>query len=564
MICLERFKKVTPISWSNMISTYTLNHLGLVAGACKELGIAKIIDRLIPPDPQQKVTTGQSVVSMIINGLGFTNRPLYLYPQFFEKKPVELLIGKDVNADMLNDDTIGRALDRVFEYGCTELFCTVSYQAAKIADVNKKFGHLDTTTFSVYGEYASDDLDNAPIKITYGTSKKKRPDLKQIFLNLLVSFDGGIPLFMQALDGNSSDVTTFRKTVSEFKKGIRKNLQEITYLIADSKFYTKETIKMAKNDLSWISRVPDNITKANDLIEETTFLLDELDPLENEGYSYRKHQSNYGGVKQRWLIIHSKQAEKRARGTVTHAVKQEYKKLQKLTKKLQKKEFHCKKDTQKSLDKIQEKTKFHTVTCDKIIRKEKYKNPGRPPKNKKKNKKKKVTYFPRYQIKREGDAIEFEIKKKAIFIIATNEMSKKKLTDQEVFDNYKGQHKVERGFRFLKDPLFFASSLFLKKPERIVALTLIMCLSLLVYSIVERKLRKLLKEHGQTIRNQVKKPTQTPTLRWIFQLFEDVHFVKIEENDNVTYEIKNLRADGEIALGLLGEHYMEPYLLEHS
>lgn len=490
-----------------MISTYTLNHLGLVAGTCEELGIAKIIDSLIPSDPQQKVTTGQSLVSMIINGLGFTNRPLYLYPQFFEKKPVEFLIGESVTADMLNDDTMGRALDRVFDYGCTELFCYISCQATRIADVNKKFGHMDTTTFSVYGEYKSDDFDNIPIKITFGRSTDKRPDLKQIFLNLLVSSDGGTPLFMQALDGNSSDTTTFRRTVTEFKKGLRRNLQEITYLIADSKFYTDETIRLAKNDLLWISRVPDNITEADSIIEETTsFPLDELTPLENKGYYYRRHQSNYGNVKQRWLVVHSDQAEKRAQETMTRTVKQEYAKLQKLTKKLQKKTFYCKKDAYKSLDKIQEKTRFHTVNCDKVIRKEKYNNPGRPPKKKKK----KVTYLPSYQIKKDKNAIKLEIKKKAIFIIATNELSQKKLTDQELFYNYKGQHKVERGFRFLKDPLFFASSLFLKKPERIVALIMIMCLSLLVYSIAERKLRKLLKEHGQTIRNQVKNQHKHP------------------------------------------------------
>jgi transposase len=109
-----------------MISTYTLNHFGLISGICNELDIADFIDRLIPVDPQQKVTTGQAVVSMIINGPGFSNGQLYLYPQVFEKKPVELLVSRTICASDLNDDTIGRALDRVFLYGCTELFCYLS------------------------------------------------------------------------------------------------------------------------------------------------------------------------------------------------------------------------------------------------------------------------------------------------------------------------------------------------------------------------------------------------------------------------------------------------------
>ena len=116
---------ITPYYQSIVISTYTLNNLGLVAGTCKELGIAELVDFFIPPDPQQKVTTGQAAVSMIINGLGFSNRTLYLYPQFFERKPVDIFIGKGLVAEDLNDDTIGRSLDRMFAYGCTELFGSI-------------------------------------------------------------------------------------------------------------------------------------------------------------------------------------------------------------------------------------------------------------------------------------------------------------------------------------------------------------------------------------------------------------------------------------------------------
>lgn len=543
-----------------MITTFTLNHLGLVTGICNDLKIVETIDGLIPSDPQQKVTSGQAVMSMILNGLGFSNRQLYLYPQFFDRKPVELLIDKNINAEDLNDDTIGRALDRVFEYGCTELFCYVSHQATKLEKVDKKFGHLDTTTFSLHGDYENSEDGDAAISVTFGHSKAKRPDLRQIFLNLLVSFDGGVPVFMQALDGNSSDTTIFRDTVKEFKDGLRKNLQEITYLVADSKLYTKETLQLMDGSLLWISRVPDNITVANTAIEETAVSLKELIPLEKTGYSYRRHASDFGGVKQRWLVIHSEFAEERAKKTVERSVRNEYETIEKQTKKNRKKKFHCEEDARRSLISLQEKTKYHCVSIERIETTDKYIGRGRPSKSNPREKK--VLYFAHHKIEADGNKIDLEIKKKSIFIIATNELSGEKLSDQEIFDNYKDQQKVERGFRFLKDPLFFASSLFLKKPERIVSLTMIMCLSLLVYSLCERKLRNLLKEHGMTIQNQIKKPTQKPTLRWIFQLFEDIHLVKIEKDKNVSYEIKNLRPDGEKVLRILGKNYMEPYLLK--
>jgi transposase len=212
-----------------MITSYTLNHFGLVAGLCHELQLSPTIDALIPPDPQQTVTTGQALVAMIINGLGFSNRTLYLFPQFFENKPLDLLLGARVSAEQLNDDVIGRALDRIFKYGCTELFCAVAAQATDLVQVDKKFGHLDTSTFSVSGDYPTSAGEEALIQITYGHSKAKRPDLKQIFLNLLVTAEGGIPLFMQTLSGNSSDQVVFRQTVRQFRQGLKANLQEVTY-----------------------------------------------------------------------------------------------------------------------------------------------------------------------------------------------------------------------------------------------------------------------------------------------------------------------------------------------
>lgn len=543
-----------------MISTYTLNHFGIVSGICNELNIAGIIDTLIPPDPQQKVSTGQAVVSMIINGLGFSNRRLYLYPQFFENKPVELLIGDHISADELNDDAIGRALDRVFQYGCTELFCSLSYIVAEHQQVQKKFGHLDTTTFSVHGKYDCSDADDAVIHITRGRSKEKRPDLKQIFLNLLVSFDGGVPLFMQALDGNSSDSVTFRKTVSDFKSGIKKHLQEITYLIADSKFYAEETLKLVKQDVLWISRVPETVGEAKQVIEETVLSLSELSSLQ-EDYLYKKHRSFYGGIEQRWLIIYSKHALKKAADTVDNSVKKECEQLKGKVKTLKKKEFFCRKDACDAWKGLKIQCIYHTVTLERVEMKTRYKRRGRPSQEKK-HENRMITYIPHYRVTLDEQVKEMEVAKKAMFVIASNELSERKLSDVEMLSHYKDQQKVENGFRFLKDPLFFASSLFLKKPERIVALTMIMCLSLLVYSIGERKLRGLLKEYSETIKNQVNKPTNKPTLRWIFELFEDVHYVEITEGDTVRYEVHNLRPEGEKALRILGNNYMKPYLLE--
>ena len=94
--------------------------------------------------------------------------------------------------------------------------------------------------------------------------------------------------------------------------------------------------------------------------------------------------------------------------------------------------------------------------------------------------------------------------------MATN-IATSELTDAEVFAGYKNQSSVERGFRFLKDPLFFVSSLFLKKPSRIEGLLMVMTLSLLVYSIAQRRLRNELEKREDTLPNQIDIPTAKPT-----------------------------------------------------
>src|SRR5712691_10860966 len=123
--------------------------------------------------------------------------------------------------------------------------------------------------------------------------------------------------------------------------------------------------------------------------------------------------------------------------------------------------------------------------------------------------------------------VEQAAQRKACFIVATNVLDSAVLSDQELVTTYKEQGSVERGFRFLKDPLFLASSVFLKKPERIVALGLIMVLCLLVYRLAEHRLRTRLAETQQTLPDQLNRPTARPTILWIFQFIEGIELLHV-------------------------------------
>ncbi|GAW86477.1 hypothetical protein bplSymb_SCF02802P017 [Bathymodiolus platifrons methanotrophic gill symbiont] len=138
------------------------------------------------------------------------------------------------------------------------------------------------------------------------------------------------------------------------------------------------------------------------------------------------------------------------------------------------------------------------------------------------------------------------------------------LSDQEVVNVYKEQYQVERGFRFLKDPLFFVSSLFVKTPQRIMALLMVMLLSLLVYGIAERRMRACLASQKETLPNQIQQATEAPTLRWVFQLLLGIHCLKISTENQSHQMIEGLTPLREKISLLFGPTVAEIYQLSYG
>ena len=140
--------------------------------------------------------------------------------------------------------------------------------------------------------------------------------------------------------------------------------------------------------------------------------------------------------------------------------------------------------------------------------------------------------------------------------LATNDMNADQFSAREMLETYKSQHSVERGFRFLKSPDFLVSSFFLKKPERIEALLMVMTLCLLVYAAIEHKVREKLRENGEYFLNQKKKPAQNPTTRWIFFCFLGLHIIFVNRKK---CQITNLKHRHDIILRCLGPMYQKFY-----
>jgi transposase len=150
------------------------------------------------------------------------------------------------------------------------------------------------------------------------------------------------------------------------------------------------------------------------------------------------------------------------------------------------------------------------------------------------------------------------LKQKSLFIVATNELDEEKLSPEEMLRGYKGQVRVERGFRFLKDPQFMATSFFLESERRIMALLMVMTLCLLVYSSLEWRVREAptaVECQELTFPDQKGNPTQRPTARWVFESFLGIH-VLFEGQRRLVLNMKDRHNP---ILTVLGQRYERLY-----
>ena len=531
-------------------SSKNMDHLGIVAKVCKEIDLASEIDRIVGVDPRQKVSCGEAVVAMVLNMLGFVDRPLYLFPEFMGTKPVEILIREELKPEDFNDDVLGRTLDKLYRAGPEGIFMQIAANA--YGEYSGRFWHNDTSTISLQGEYEHEegDIDAVPIEITHGFSKDHRPDLKQFVVSLVMS--DSLPVFIQALNGNTSDKDHFREIVQQYGQSLRDKWGEDKIWVWDSAAYSEKNLKAISKDYIWITRVPETLTEAKDVLESAD--MEKMRSTALNGYHIFTTEVEYEGVKQRWVVVFSEKAFARETKTLEKKIGKEKEKVEKAVWHFNNQEFYSLEDALNAAREMEKGWKYHKISATEVVTKRKRKGEGRG--RPRKDEPTQTVYRVKIALAEDKSAVERETLKKGKFIVATNELDSEKLGDEEALKSYKEQQHAERGFRFLKDPLFFAHSLFLKKESRIVAMVMIMGLALMVYAIAERKLREALEKVDETIPDQKGKPTKKPTIRRVFQVFEGI---TVLYKGSEMVKVLNMKPIHYKVLSLLGHEYERMY-----
>jgi transposase len=550
---------------SPAIEVYPVHHLPIIKAYADQLGLVSLINHYVPTE--MEVDAGTVVLALVLDTLSGRS-PLYRLEEFFAQQDTELLLGKAVPPHALNDDTAGRVLDRLYDFGTMRLFTACAVRAATRFGLERRYVHFDTTSRSVWGEYQYAETQDLPFQVTYGYSKDKRPDLKQFVLSTLC-VDRAVPIWGKLDDGNASDKTLNTTLLSELARLLADyGVQPGAYIyIADSALVTEDNLT-ALRDTFFITRLPATYSECGRLIEETVARnqweeiggLAQTSPTKHRPgtfYKVAEGEVTLYGKPYRAVVVHSSSQDQRRQQRLEREIQASSATLEATAREAARQEYFCHADAEAAAAKLRAlQSAYHGVTVD--VKEHPTYGPGRPS-SKQPRVVKALRYSLHVTLHERSEVIARKRQEAGCFVLLTNvptvgEMAHKA---RAVLQAYKEQHGIEQNYGFLKDPLI-VNSLFLKKPERIEALGLILLLALLVWRLVERTLRVHVETTGNPLTGWDKKTTQKPTAFMMMTKFAAVIVLKVGSQRQLAPPLSPIQQQYLLALGIPATYFTVP------
>lgn len=551
------------VDWSQ-IKTFRAGTTNLVAAMCEELGLEEIVNRLVTWDEKQCLLSPGTLAKATLLNILDDRRALWRVDEYFAQRDTEALLGKGVAPAHLNDDALGRMLDRIAAAGPKQLFTQVVLSAIKTHHLDLRHVHADTTSWSVGGAYNK----AGGLNITYGHSKDARPDLKQIMFGLSVNRDG-VPILGQVLNGNTSDKTWNQETITELRKLLSPDqLAEVVY-VADAAMVTKSNLDLlAAQSMQFVSRLPANF-KLLDELKQAAWEAGDWTNIgalsEKKGAAQYKIQEFSGelyGQTYRFVVVHSNQLDARKEHTLKRLVEQERQEMQSTVDTLQKQTFDCQADAERAAQAFIAgcAKRMHPVQAEVSEVKELKRGRGRPRKDAEPLE---VIHF-RIQaqvLDPDPEQLSDWRARASLFVLIAN-LDPASYPASDVLREYKEQTAVELRFRFLKSP-FFVDQLYVKNNDRVEALAYLVLIAVLLGSLLERRVRQAL----AALKAELVVPggvrRARPTIQGLLDMFDAVLVQAVETPSGVERHLPaNIPAETLRAIRLAGfteAIYTRPY-----
>lgn len=499
------------------LHSFQLGGVPLLNEYFQRLQLAELLRQHLPDDDVRQTIGTERMVLLLVRNVLLSRKPLYGIPEWVARYAPEQFELFHYQVAELRDDRLGNCLARLFHGTTTELLLAVVRRAIEVFGVSLEEIHNDSTSVAFHGLYAGA---RKPMRkrgrlqpaITWGHSKDHRPDLKQLLFTLTAANDGGVPLCFHVDCGNTSDDATHRRSwdllaeladtpdflyVADCKLASRENLRHVTarggrfltVLPATRREDTEFRQRLRRNPASIVWR--HCWTRIDEPDDPRRSLPSPLDPSDVLRVCEQEELTD-DGFRLLWFHSQRKAAlDEAARGQRCQRAMQE---LQELQRRLAspRTRFRERSAVERAVQEILTARQVEALLQVQIIQRQdesfRKQGPGRPSPNSTYRREIRQRFDLTWQIDQASwQAAQFD---DGVFPLLTNE---RRLTPRELLEAYKRQPKLEKRFMQLKSDLDIAP-VFLKSPERVIGLFTIYFLALLVYSLIERDLRRALAE----------------------------------------------------------------------
>jgi transposase len=530
------------------LRSYDVGALPLLKRIFERIQLERILREHLPQDdPRTELATVAALIVLFANLL-LAREPVYGVGEWAALFPPDLFGLREQDLPRLHDDRLGRSLDRMFEGVGPTLIMAVVRQVIQRFQVSLDELHNDSTTVSFYGAYddagqESEQRGRPTHAITWGHSKARRPDLKQLLYILTVTSDGNVPVYFSSASGNTVDDRTHIGTwdllyeliggadflyVADCKLASSENLAHIA--TRGGRFVTvlprgraedvafRQRLRAAPSAVTW--------TLLYGLADDHGNLVDELsvcgdDHVHSEGY--------------RLLWYHStRKAEQDAAGRA-RSIQRATEALSDLRERLQgpRTRFRARAKVEEAVAAIlaesdatswllvpieeQEEATFRQATR------------GRPSEQTTYRKQTRSRYTLTWKLNLE--ALSEAEREDGVFPLLTND---RKLSATEVLRAYKRQPLLEKRFSQFKTD-FAVAPVYLKNVSRIQGLLAAYFFALLVQTLLERELRQAMARAGEPSLPIYPegRPCARPTTHRLIEVFSSIqrHEVRVGEGE---------------------------------
>ena len=518
--------------------TARVGAMPLICSMFDQLGISDAVNELVPY--QGEVNLGSLVEVMVLNRL-LNPKAMFKIGDWAEKASVTDYFG--LTAEQLNDDRLGRVLERIAEHG-DQVQTALVLSAINEFELDVSQIHYDITTVELYGAYESDaEQPSSPLP-AYGHTKSGRKNVKQIQQGLSVSVDGGVPICTTALDGNASESSTHVDHLKKLDQTIGKG--NFLY-VADTKLDTKENLlHIAARKGKFLCggaaqphlkdrflKIRRKLCKINYCSKSQRGLppekQDEYKAVESEEVIAGKVDGKDVRMKYRLIYVWSERKARDEAKTRNRHIEKIREEFDKVAKNLNKFSLKTEEAVVRRLEKAKSKYSEGGVFEYELTNS---------------NGKLELKY------RTDSKALTRLKQLEGLFILKTN-LSVSRAPLAKVLEKYRDQTHVERRFGTIKGPLAVAP-MFLKKPKRMAGLLYILVWALMVSALMERGVRRSLNGQPMYGLYPENRPCLSPTIRGIFECFEDLAIVIMKHRGEVHRRLADLTPTQREIVNLLG------------